>query len=673
MRRRKKAINHIVVNRIVTPPLCLVITLFSVFFLLSAGFSLPPSDGGSLHDDLSPSPTPTCTSTPSPTNTDTQTATFTPTTTPSPTDMLSATPTDTPSSPPADTPIPPLFVLINEIAWSGTAASANDEWIELFNPSAETINLNNWILRSLDGSPTIGLQGLLLPGGFFLLERTDDTTVSDIPADMIYTGALSNSGEILQLIDPNGNIIDTVNATGGSWYAGDIPNNATMERVGAQPDAPTAWGTNNGLHTNGLDANGNPLRGTPKQMNSVLFPAASPTATDTFTPSLPTATSTSTPTPISTSTPTPTSTSSPTPETATPFSVLINEVAWSGTHASANDEWIELFNPNALPVDLNGWTLLSNDGSPSIALQGTILAGSFYLLERTDDTTVSDIPADLIYTGSLSNSGEALHLLDPQGNVIDTANVTGGPWPAGNASNRATMERKGVQPDTASAWGTNTGFHTNGLDVAGNPIRGTPKQPNSVLFPTPTPTPTRTPTPLPGIPHINEFLPYPRFDWNGDGQINTGDEFIEIVNLGPGAVNLKGWLIDDSAGGSHSYRLPAILLQPGEMIVFFKTATGISISDRGDGVHLSNPDGLVMDKYEFSEAREWNLSWCRLPDGWGGFHYPCWPTPGYSNAVYLPSPMILPLLPSPTFTPTPTLMKPLHNGAGRHHRHLVYM
>jgi len=38
-------------------------------------------------------------------------------------------------------------------------------------------------------------------------------------------------------------------------------------------------------------------------------------------------------------------------------------------------------------------------------------------------------------------------------------------------------------------------------------------------------------TPVPAV-VINEILPRPGSDWNGDGQINNGDEFIEVENLG---------------------------------------------------------------------------------------------------------------------------------------------
>jgi hypothetical protein len=107
-------------------------------------------------------------------------------------------------------------------------------------------------------------------------------------------------------------------------------------------------------------------------------------------------------------------------------------------------------------------------------------AFGLYLLERTDDQTVADIPADRVYTGSLNNSGEALDLVDPSGNVIDTANSGGGPWPAGDASSRASMERHGAL-DLAGSWSTFPGIGGSGLDANGNAIPGTPRHPNAPM------------------------------------------------------------------------------------------------------------------------------------------------------------------------------------------------
>ena len=164
---------------------------------------------------------------------------------------------------------------------------------------------------------------------------------------------------------------------------------------------------------------------------------------------------------------------------AAPLDVAINEVAWSGTLANSADEWIELVNNTASPLDLAGWTLAASDGTPSILLDGTIPAYGFLLLERTDDLTVADVPADQFYTGYLSNTGERLELRDATGALVDSADGTGG-WPAGSASpSYQSMERIDARvPDLASNWASNDTLVRNGHDANGNPINGTPKARN---------------------------------------------------------------------------------------------------------------------------------------------------------------------------------------------------
>src|SRR3989344_6887087 len=76
-------------------------------------------------------------------------------------------------------------ILINELAWMGTAESANDEWLELYNPTDAEIDLTGWRLEATDGSPKIELSGIIAAGGYFLLERTDDDAVAEITADQI--------------------------------------------------------------------------------------------------------------------------------------------------------------------------------------------------------------------------------------------------------------------------------------------------------------------------------------------------------------------------------------------------------------------------------------------------------------------------------------------------------
>ena len=54
--------------------------------------------------------------------------------------------------------------------------------------------------------------------------------------------------------------------------------------------------------------------------------------------------------------------------------VVINEVAWSGNVSNSKGEWIELYNPGEVDIELTGWKLVADDGEPSINLTKKIEA-----------------------------------------------------------------------------------------------------------------------------------------------------------------------------------------------------------------------------------------------------------------------------------------------------------
>lgn len=572
-----------------------------------------------------PTGTPTATESATPSPTETATPAATPSQTEAATDAPTSSPTRTPSPTPRPaTPFPPLGVLINEVAWAGTEASASDEWIELLNPGPDAVDLTGW--RLIDGQDIdILLQGELEPYAFYLLERTDDSTIIDVQADLTYRGSLSNEGDRLSLIDPSGAVVDTANADGGAWPAGKAsPAYSTMERLGGD-DRPGNWRTFTGCGGNGHDAAGNPIHGTPRYPNSL--PCVTPT---------------------------------PTPRPPySPRAVLVNEVAWSGTEASASDEWIELRNPGPDAVDLTGWRL--TDGQDiDVLLQGVVEASAFYLLERTDDTTVADVPADRIYTGSLSNSGDRLWLLDPSGTVVDSANADGGGWPAGNADSHASMERRGGE-DRSGNWGSFTGYNGVGHDADGHPIRGTPRSVNSVLLPIP------TPTSIPSRLVVNEVLIRPHYDWEGTGGVSPADEFIELYNAGDLPVNLAGWMLDDIPdGGSAPFTFQSRTLPAGGFAALFRSRTHIALNDTGDTVRLLAPNGAVIDEVSYLRVRAYNLSFGRYPDGSHHLSYGLWPTAGGPNELFVePEPTAPPVAPPASLCDQGRL-HPLLPRVGRH-------
>jgi len=381
-----------------------------------------------------------------------------PSKTPAPTPKLSTTPTPS--------PIPKLStakkfgtVVINEIAWAGTDASATDEWIELYNTENNPIDISSWRLVSSDDSPDIIFsEGTIIQANsYFLIERTDDNTVSDITADLAAgfgQGGLNNAGEMIRLFDSIGIVVDVVGGTGEAWYFGDSTSKNSMERIDSMKAGNSAsnWKSFSGTSTN-KDATGGLINGTPKAKNSTAVQVivsyggggggSSSTPDSTSSPQ-----ATPTPTPSQSPSPSPIPSPEPDGDTANLGDIVLNEIAWMGTSASlSNDEWIELRNITNKTINLNNWNLKSKDGTPDITLIGNISPFGFYVLERTDDQTLPDIDADQIYTGALGNTGENLVLKDISGTVIDQVDgsnawkINGNDEIIGNNDTKKTAQR----------------------------------------------------------------------------------------------------------------------------------------------------------------------------------------------------------------------------------------
>lgn len=281
-----------------------------------------------------------------------------------------------------------LDVIANEIAWMGTEISYNDEWIELYNNTSFSIDLDGWALKAADGAPEINLSGTVPAKGFYLLERTDDNTVPGTTADQVYKGALGNSGENLQLFDNQDNLIDQLNCSEG-WFAGNNSTKQTMERINPNSSGPSPdnWQTSK-----------NP-EGTPNAKNS--FGAESQ-------PESPTSE-------ISESSE---KLSEEVEAIAYPSGIVINEILPSPVGADAEEEWIEIFNSNSFEVNLSGWKISDNAGSTTTYTfpQG-IKISSFGFLVLTRPTTKI----------TLNNDGDKVSLFWPNGKLLETISYSKAP------------------------------------------------------------------------------------------------------------------------------------------------------------------------------------------------------------------------------------------------------
>jgi hypothetical protein len=157
---------------------------------------------------------------------------------------------------------------------------------------------------------------------------------------------------------------------------------------------------------------------------------------------------------------------------------------------------------------------------------------------------------------------------------------------------------------------------------------------------------------------INELLPGPGSDWDGDCDADSKrDEWVEIANLGPSVVDLADYLLLNGTDRVPVYGFSGILGPGGHAIVYGSGALvwesesghssiGLSLNNGGDLVwlvYVSSGDTVVVDSVSYRSADVgYDISVGRLPDGTGPWtlfdHFQPKggtdddPTPGASNA-----------------------------------------
>ncbi len=162
---------------------------------------------------------------------------------------------------------------------------------------------------------------------------------------------------------------------------------------------------------------------------------------------------------------------------------------------------------------------------------------------------------------------------------------------------------------------------------------------------------------------INEIMADPDSDWNGNGIPNfRDDEWVEVINQGPGTVELSLYFLRDITGETNHLQLNG-QLEPGQVAVFFGSqavewqqansvpVSGLSLNNSGDTIELITREGeefvvqdtLVYLDHEAEDERSSGLDpetgqWM-LFDGlnpYEGTQIPlgtgCFPSPGEANS-----------------------------------------
>lgn len=328
-------------------------------------------------------------------------------------------------------------LVINEIIQNPAAVSdTNGEWLELFNPTVDAIDINGFTIADNDFDSHVINNGgpLLIAAGSYLVLGRDDTFAANggVVVDYQYSGFfLSNGGDEVLLLDASLNEVDRVEYDNGATFPD--PTGASMALASPASD------NNDGINwCTSRTPFGDGDLGTPGAANDC-------------------------PTPV------------------------INEIIQNPSAVSdSNGEWFEVFNPSGRPINLNGFAI-KDDGSNSHVIDngGPLLvpAGGYLVLGRNANSgTNGGVGVDYQYSGFfLGNGADEVVLVDSLGNEIDRVNYDGGPaFPAPTGASMALLI-PGADNNAGANWCTSTtpfgsgGSGDSGTPGAVNDCAGTPE------------------------------------------------------------------------------------------------------------------------------------------------------------------------------------------------------
>lgn len=298
--------------------------------------------------------------------------------------------------------------------------------------------------------------------------------------------------------------------------------------------------------------------------------------------------------------------------------VVVNEVFTTG-----NDDWVELYNAGTEAADLGGWTLRDDDPTHVFTFpSGTIVpAGVYYLLSRDPDigfdfglgaadsvllydgdTLVDgitwldgDIPDDFSYGRFPDGTGAFSMLFTP---TPGTANAENPTVVCGDGA-RVGLEvcdKTDFAGVTCETFGFGGGELTC-VDCASISTDSCTARTAGLV--------------------INEVT-------------SVGDDRIELFNGSAAAVDLTGWSLVDGADNRWVFS-PATEVAAGAYLVLTKGVDHDFGLGADDLVELRDDQDATVDFADWPEGAA-DPSWCRIPNGTGGFETCTAPSFGSPNA-----------------------------------------
>lgn len=377
------------------------------------------------------------------------------------------------------------YVLFSEIFYDTPGTDSEEEWIELYNPTTQQVDISGYTIVDNNGtgsSYTFPTGSVIEGESFFTVASNQAGFNALYAADAYQYGgipALNNTGDALLLLDGSGSTVDQVAWEGGAsagvpsgWGTG--PTASTGESIvrstfDADSDTDADWSvaTNNGdpatiettdttapmissVASSGITeteatiswttdepANSQVNYGTTTSYGSSAGSGSFVTThsvaltglsagTEYFyqVVSLDEAGNTAVDETYSFTTASPPATNL--------ADVLISEVFYDTPGNESKEEWVEIYNTTAQQIELNGWKLVDDNGNgQSFTFSNKHkISGHSFLTIAIDRKGFKDLYGknadDFVSLPPLNNGGDALVLQDASNNVIDIVAWEGG-------------------------------------------------------------------------------------------------------------------------------------------------------------------------------------------------------------------------------------------------------
>ena len=115
--------------------------------------------------------------------------------------------------------------------------------------------------------------------------------------------------------------------------------------------------------------------------------------------------------------------------------LVINEINYRSSDTFNPDDWIEIYNPKAEPIDISNWELRDeNDANVFIIPDGTQIQGNGFLVFVKDESDFVSMFPNIPFIGELGyglGRADSVRLYNSDGNIIDGVSYDSeAPWPS---------------------------------------------------------------------------------------------------------------------------------------------------------------------------------------------------------------------------------------------------